>query len=142
MCRSVSEDKVFYERAFDAEVKGRLYARFHIDADGVPEFETDDDCRNYIVNLYLLSANATEIFDVTYEIDDTTDLVPIGHSTRRANDFCVSITSSRDVPIHVGVKIGNAVYKQRAWLSNMLENGYARKSNSAIRYAINLIKYS
>ncbi|MBY0458506.1 MAG: hypothetical protein K2V38_14295 [Gemmataceae bacterium] len=65
---------------------------------------------------------------------------PVGYSEDRANDFYEEIQSYGEVPIVIEVTIGGDVYRQRAYLSQMLENGYRDTTNRAIKDAVRRIK--
>ncbi len=128
-------DRIDYTPAFTEYVKGRLYARFQLDANGEPEFEPDGDdpdLRHYTIDLYLRSPRASEIDGVEYYMNDPTYWDPEGYSEDEANDFHEVIESYGDVPIDVTVRIIGREYKQRAWLAAMLVNGYLGEMGPAV----------
>lgn len=135
-----SQDRISYDPPFDQNVQGRAYARFRLGPDGQPEYEEDrDGLRHYPISVYLHSPRAREIDEVTYIMDDPSYYDPIGRSTDRANDFREEIWSYGDVPVVVKVRIADDKYEQRAWLSQMLDNGHQKDTNMAIRSAIQRI---
>ena len=134
-------DRVDYTPAFSRSVGGQLLARFRLDRDGDPECDVDDDgLRHYTIELFLTSPRADKIDEVKYVMDDPTYYDPVGYSDDSDNDFREVIQSYGEVPVVVKVKIGDRVYEQRAWLSNMLENGHAGNLTPAIAEAIRHIK--
>ncbi|MBN9119935.1 MAG: hypothetical protein J0I06_12365 [Planctomycetes bacterium] len=135
-------DRIDYTRPFAEQVEGTLYARFRLDADGVPIYEVWGGDRFYTIDVYLLSPKAAGIDEVTYFFDDSASPEPLGSSADRANDFRATIDSPGDARLRVEVRIGDSVYEQRAWLSQMLENGYAKGATPAVRSAILHIKVS
>jgi hypothetical protein len=137
----VTTDIITYTRPFAENVKGQLYARFRLDPEGIPEFQRDEDgLRHYTIDVYLHSPRANEIDEVKYIMDDPTYYDPVGYSTDKANDFREEIQSYGQVPVVVKVQIGNQVYEQRVWLSQMLENGHLKDTNPGIQSAIQRIK--
>ena len=133
-------DRIDYTRPFAENVKGLLYARFRLDADDTPIYEVSEGSRFYTIDVYLLSPQSSEIEEVTYFFDDKTSPDPLGNSTDRANDFQATIESPGDAMLRVEVRLGSSVYEQRAWLSQMLENGYAKGATPAVQSAILHIK--
>ena len=128
-------------RAFSDNVKGQLKARFRLDADGQPLYEDDDDgLRHYTIDLTLESPAAPDIDSVTYYMDDETYWDPVAVSNDRDNDFTEEISSYGDFEVEVTVQMRKHAYKQRAWLSSLLEAGHAGDTSPAIREAINRIK--
>jgi len=133
--------RIDYTRAFAKNVKGELGARFRLDPDGNPLYEDDDDgLRHYTIDLSLVSPMAQEIDSVTYFMDDETYWDPEAVSNDRDNDFTEEISSYGDFEVEVTVQIGKNAYKQRAWLSTLLEAGHKADSSPAIRNAINRLK--
>lgn len=138
-------DRIDYNRAFKENVEGRLEARFRLDPDGEPMYEPDDDDkrrRHYMIDVFLVTPRAKEIKAVTFYMDDPSFGDPKGYSDDADNQFREEIASYGDVEIDVTVKMREHGYKQRAWLSNMLENGHAEDMNRAIRAALERIKVS
>ena len=119
--------RIDYTRAFIAHVNGELKARFRLDARGRPIYEQDEDdpdLRHYTIELSLESPIAPEIDTVTYYLDDETYRDPVAVSNDRANEFTAEISSYGDFEVEVTVQIGKHAYKQRAWLSSLLEAGH------------------
>jgi hypothetical protein len=136
-------DRIAYTGPFKDSVQGRLKARFRLDADGKPMYEPHPDdprLRVYTIDVFLVTPRAKEIKGVRYYMDDPTYVEPEGYSDEAENEFREEITSYGDVEIVVTVEMPNHNYKQRAWLSNMLENGHADDMTPAIRTAIQRIK--
>lgn len=134
------QDAIDYDPPFATNVQGRLYARFRLGPDKVPEYESDPDgLRHYPIHVHLHSPRAADIREVQYIMDDPSYDDPKGRSTDRANDFREEVWSYGDVPVIIRVKIGENTYEQRAWLSQMLENGYPAGA-PAIQAAIQRIK--
>lgn len=132
-------DQIDYARPFAEDVKGKLYARFRLDAERIPMYAVSDGARYYTIDIYLHSPRADTIDGVTYLIDDPTTPESLGESDDRVNDFAAAIECPGDALLRVQVRIGGRVYEQRAWLSQMLENGYPRVATSyfdAVRSAI------
>lgn len=129
-----------YSPAFAKHVRGKLKARFQLDADGDPLYVEDDGLRHYQLELTLESPRAAEIDSVTYILDDPTYYDPVAQSDDSDNDFREEITSYGDFQVLVRVQIGGHEYEQRAWLSNMLEEGYADQTTPSVRNALNRIK--
>ncbi|MDY3561779.1 hypothetical protein R5W23_003207 [Gemmata sp. JC673] len=124
-------DRIDYTPPFVENVQGTLYARFCLDPDGVPVYEDTPLGRVYTLTVYLLSPRRDEIEEVTYRATKSTD---------RDNDFAAVIECDGDEPLPVNVRIGGRVYKQRAWLSQMLENGYSKDAPPAIQSAMLRVK--
>lgn len=138
-----ASDRIAYTGPFRQAVQGQLKAQFHLDADGKPIYELDDEeVRHYTMDVYLSTspAVAKQITRVKYFLDDPSFQSPTGSSDDAANEFRVEITSYGDVEIVVTVSLSGDNYQQRAWLSNMLENGHADNMTPAIRAAIQRIK--
>jgi hypothetical protein len=134
-------DPIPYTKAFREKVQGRLTARFRLTASGIPEFKEDPDgLRNYTLDVYLESPQADEIDGVEYAIIDPESPDPRGYSADADNNFPVWVETYGDIPVEVTADILGREYKQRAWLSNMLENGHAGETNPAILDAIRRIK--
>jgi hypothetical protein len=136
-------DRIDYTKPFKESVQGRLKARFRLDADREPMYEVDDDdprLRHYTIEVLLETPRAEEIKGVTYYLDDPSYVDPQGYSSDAANEFREEITSYGDVEIIVTVEMPKHKYQQRAWLSNMLENGHADDMTKAIRSALQRIK--
>jgi hypothetical protein len=136
-------DRIAYTKPFQDGVQGQLKARFRVDASGEPMYETDEGdsrLRHYYIELFLASPRAKEIKGVTYYMDDPTYVNPKGYSADADNEFREEITSYGDVEVVVTVEMPDHRYEQRAWLSNMLENGHAGDSDPAIREALRRIK--
>ena len=136
-------DRIAYTGPFREILQGRLKARFRLDADQNPEYEPypgDPSLRVYTIDVYLVTPLAPAIQGVTYYMNDESYLDPDGYSKDAANEFREEVTSYGDVEIVVTVEMAEHEYKQRAWLSNMLENGHADDMSPAIRAAIQRIK--
>jgi hypothetical protein len=134
-------DPIDYSRTFREHVQGRLYARFHTDPKGEPEYEEDEEgLRHYTIDVHLESPRADEIDSVSYFMDDETYVDPNGYSEDADNDFREVIESYGQVLIEVTVNLGGRDYKQRVWLSQMLQNGYGGETNAAILDAIERIR--
>jgi hypothetical protein len=134
-------DRIDYTRPFAENVQGTLYARFRLDADGIPMYQiVDGNTRLYTIDIFLLSPRSAQIEEVTYFFDDPTSPNPLGTSTNRDNDFLATIESSGDALLRVEVRVGSRIYEQRAWLSQMLENGYAKDVTPTVQSAILRIK--
>ncbi len=134
-------DPIPYTKAFREKVQGRLTARFRVDAAGAPEFEEDPDgLRHYTIDVYLESPLADDIDGVEYLLIDNTSVDPRGYSADADNNFHEVIETYGDIPVEVTADIDSREYKQRAWLSNMLENGHSGETNPAILDAIRRIK--
>ncbi len=132
-----------HTRAFANNVKGALEARFRLDAAGAPLFEPDDEdpeLRHYTIDLRLESPIAEDIESVTYFMEDETYADPLRVSDDRDNDFTEEISSYGDLEVEVTVQVGAHVYKQRAWLSNLLQAGHEGDASPAILDAIERIK--
>lgn len=136
-------DRIAYTRPFMDSVQGRLKARFRLDSDGTPMYEPHDDDRRlrvFTIELFLATPRAKEVKAVSYFMDDPSYVDPNGYSVDADNEFREEISSYGDVEIVVTVDMPPHKYEQRAWLSNMLENGHADDMNPAIRAAIQRIK--
>lgn len=138
-------DRIDYTRPFAENVRGTLYARFRRDADGIPMYEIAGSeygpARYYTIDVHLLSPHATDIDEVIYSIGDGKESsVVLGGTTDQANDFRVTIESPGDAMLRVQVRIGDKIYDQRAWLSQMLENGYDGNPPAEVKPAIMRIK--
>lgn len=137
-------DRIDYTRPFIENVRGTLYARFRLDADGIPMYENAGSesglARYYTIDVYLLSPRATEIDEVIYSIGDGTGSNVLGKTADQANDFRATIESPGDAMLRIQVRIGDKVYDQRAWLSQMLENGYDGNPPAEVKSAILRIK--
>jgi len=136
-------DRIAYSNPFRESVQGRLKARFRLDSDGTPMYEADDDdprLRHYTIDVYLATPRASEIKRVSYYLDDPSYVDPQGYSDDIDNEFREEIASYGDVEIVVTVEMPKHKYEQRAWLSNMLENGHANDMTKAVRSAIERIK--
>jgi hypothetical protein len=133
-------DRIDYTRPFTEHVRGTLYARFRLDADGAPMYEVWNGARLYTIDVYLHSPRPAEVEAVSYYFDDPTAPGALGDSTDRDNDFLVTIESPGDALLRVQVRVGGRMYEQRAWLSQMLENGYPKEAAPAIQSAILDIK--
>jgi hypothetical protein len=137
-------DRIAYTEPFKESVEGRLKARFRVDSDGTPMYESHDEdprLRVYTIDVFLATPRTKEIKGVKYYMDDDSYVDPEGYSDDASNEFREEITSYGDVEIVVTVEMSNhKKYEQRAWLSNMLENGHADDMTPAIRAAIQRIK--
>jgi hypothetical protein len=137
-------DGIVYTEPFKESVQGRLKAQFRLDSDGQPMYEPHDDdprLRVYTIDVVLASPRAKEIKGVGYYMDDPSYVDPAGYSDDADNEFREEITSYGDVEIVVTVDMSNQKkYVQRAWLSNMLENGHADDMTPQIRAAIQRIQ--
>jgi hypothetical protein len=136
-------DRIAYTTPFKQNVQGRLLARFCLDAEGEPQYETDDDdprLRHYTIEVFLETPRAKEIKGVSYFLDDPSYIDPEGYSDDKDNEFREEITSYGDVEIEVTVEMPPQKLRQRAWLSNMLENGHATDMRRAVRAALERIK--
>jgi hypothetical protein len=144
MISDQATDRIAYAKPFQENVQGRLKARFRVDSDGVPMYEPHDEdsrLRVYTIDVFLVTPRSQEIKGVKYYMDDESYLDPEGYSDDADNEFREEITSYGDVEIVVTVEMaGRKKYEQRAWLSNMLENGHADDMTPAIRAAIQRIK--
>jgi hypothetical protein len=136
-----SPTPIDYEPAFARNVRGQLYARFRLGPDGTPEYSEDPDgLRHYPIAVFLDSSRAADIDEVTYTLEAPLTFDPDGTSRDAANDFREEFWSYGDAPVLVRVKIGDQVYGQRAWLSNMLEHGHSANMSASIRSAIQRIR--
>lgn len=138
-------DQIAYTIPFKSEIQGHLNARFRLDADSKPIFERDEkDCRlrHYLMEIFLKTPKAKQIESVTYFLNDPSFLDGTLHSTNANNHFEEMIWSYGEVEVVVTVEMAGQSYEQRAWLSNMLENGHSNELNDEIRSAILRIKVS
>jgi hypothetical protein len=128
--------------AFTKNVGGQLKARFRVDADHAPIYwKGRDGLKNYQIYLSLEeSPRAAEIDSVKYFMDDPTFWDPLAVSEDGDNGFLEEISSYGDVEVEVTVQIKNKAYKQRAWLSNLLKDGYGQDASPEILEAIRNIK--
>ena len=137
-------DRIDYTKPFKENVQGRLKAQFRVDSDGTPMYQPHDEdprLRVYTIDVFLATPRTKEIKRVKYYMDDDSYVDPDGYSDDADNEFREEITSYGDVEIVVTVEMSNhKKYEQRAWLSNMLENGHADEMTPAIRAAIQRIK--
>lgn len=136
-------DRIAYTEPFQDRVRGRLKARFRLDAEGKPVNEPHSEDRRlrvYTIDVFLDTPRAREIQGVRYYMDHPSYEDPEGYSDDRDNQFREEITSYGDVEIIVTVELPDHKYEQRAWLSNMLENGHAADMTPAVRDAILRIK--
>lgn len=136
-------DRIEYTRAFADRIKGRLYARFVLDRGGEPVFDPDPEfpeTRHYLIDLYLYSPLAAEIDVVTYHLLVPGFPDPDISSEDEPNDFRAGIQTYGDMQLDVTVNVMSVLYKQRARLSAMLENGHAGELNPAVRDALARIK--
>ncbi len=136
-------DSIVYTDPFKENVQGRLMAQFRLDSVGKPKYERHPDDRRlrvYTIDVYLKTTRAQEIKAVHYYMDDPSYIDPEGYSDQADNEFREEITSYGDVEIVVTVEMSKHKYEQRAWLSNMLENGHADDTTLAIQNAIDRIK--
>jgi hypothetical protein len=143
MIRSSAPDRIDYTKPFVENVQGQLKARFQLDSEKEPMFETypdDPRLRVYTIDVFLESKQAKDIKGVTYYLDDPSYVDPQGYSNDADNQFREEIASYGDVEILVTVEIGSHRYEQRAWLSNMLENGHTDDMTPPIRAALQRIK--
>jgi hypothetical protein len=143
----MTSNRIVYTKPFREKVQGQLKARFRLDSDGKPMYEPDDeeeDLRHYTMDVSLETPRASEIKGVSYYMNDPSYVDPEGYSEDADNDFQEEIQSYGDVEILVTVEMtdqkSDHEYEQRAWLSNMLENGHADDMTPAIRAAIRRIK--
>jgi hypothetical protein len=135
-------DRIVYTTSFKEQVQGRLKARFHLDADGVPQYELDDDdrrLRHYLIDLFLESPRSKEIKRVRYLLDDPSFIDPKRSSRDADNQFRETISSYGNLEILVTVEMAAGKYEQPAWLSHMLENGHADDMTDAIDMALQRI---
>src|SRR5713101_8036400 len=117
-------DRIDYTKPFRENVQGQLKARFRLDSEGEPRYEPHPDDRRlrvYTIEVFLETQRAKEIKGVRYYLDDPSYVDPEGYSDDADNQFREEITSYGDVEIVVTVEMDGHEYKQRAWLSNMLE---------------------
>jgi hypothetical protein len=133
-------DRIDYTRPFAENVRGHLYARFRLDADGLPQSAIEDRLYVYTIDIYLHSTRAGEIDRVEYGFGGVAPADALGQSRDRDNDFRETIESFGDTSIAVRVHLGSRTYEQSAWLSQMLENGHAKDMTTAIKAAILRIK--
>ncbi len=136
-------DRIGYNKPFRENVQGRLMARFRLDADGKPIYEIHPDDRRlrvYTIELFLDTPQAQHIDGVDYFMDDPSFIDPEGSSKDRDNQFLEEITSYGDVEVVVTVHMGERAYEQRAWLSNMLENGHEDDMTLATKSALERIR--
>lgn len=141
-------DRIDYTRPFAENVQGTFYARFRLDADGAPMYEIagyqDGPARYYKIDVYLHSTKSDAITSVHYALDDGEAVKVLGRSEDRHNDFRATIESAGDVLLLIQVWMGPLgslrKYEQRAWLSQMLENGYDKEPSSEVTSAILRIK--
>ena len=135
-------DRIDYTRPFAENVQGTLYARFRLDADGDPIYETvDEGTRSYTIDIYLHSTQSNEISTVIYFLDGSEAGQSLGRSVDQNNDFPATIESAGDALLLVKVWMGLLrKYEQRAWLSQMLENGYGKDPPAEVKSAILRIK--
>ncbi len=90
--------------------------------------------------MFLETPRGREIRGVPYYLDDPSYVDPKGYSDDADNQFLEEITSYGNVEIVVTVEMDGHEYKQRAWLSHMLENGHADDMTAPIRAAVQRIK--
>lgn len=144
MSSDQATDRIVYTDPFKENVQGRLKARFRIDSDGMPMYDPHDEDRRlriYTIDVFLATPRTKEIRGVEYYMDDDSYVDPEGYSDDADNEFREEITSYGDVDIVVTVEMSNhKKYEQRAWLSNMLENGHADDMTLPIRAALQRIK--
>jgi hypothetical protein len=137
-------DRIDYTKPFRDNVEGQLKARFRLDAEGEPMYERHPDDRRlrvYTIDVFLETPRASAIKGVTYFMDDPSFVDPEGFSDDADNQFQEEITSYGDVEIVVTVEMADGhQYVQRAWLSNMLENGHADDMTPPVRAALERIK--
>lgn len=129
-------DRIDYARPFAQDVRGVLYARFRLDADGAPMYALVDRVRYYTIDICLHSPRAGEIDEVAYYLESAPAPAPLGESTDRVNDFPATIECPGDDLLRVQVRIGGRTYEQRAWVSQMLDNGYPAKPSAAVQEAL------
>ena len=134
--------RINYARPFTENVKGVLKARFRLDPAGNPVCELNDDGdKVFTIDLSLEAPTAKTIDSVSYFMDDPTySHDPEAVSIDRDNDFTEEIESYGNFEVVVTVQIGRHIYKQRAWLSNLLEAGHETDMTPAIRQAIEYIE--
>lgn len=131
---------IIYSQAFARNVKAELRARFRPDSQGIPLHVADEEgLLHYTIELSLYSPSAREIDSVIYRLDDTY-ADPIAASNDRDNDFTEVISSYGDFEIDFSVQMGRHEYKQRAWLSSLLEEGHEGEDSPSIRDAIKYIQ--
>lgn len=136
-------DRIDYTNPFRENVQGQLKAKFRLDSEEKPIYEPSDcdsDLRVYTIDVFLVTPRAKEIQGVSYFMDDDSYVDPYGYSDNATNEFREEIKSYGDVEIVVTVEMDGRKYEQRAWLSNMLENGHADNMNPAIRAALQRMK--
>jgi len=136
-------DSIVYTKPFRESVQGRLKAEFRLDSDKTPMYEPhneDPRLRVYTIDVFLATPLKKEIKGVKYYLDDPSYVDPEGYSYDADNEFRQEIASYGDVEIIVTVEMSDHKYEQRAWLSNMLENGHADDMTPAIRAAIQRIR--
>ncbi len=143
MAAKHAADRILYTKPFRENVQGQLKACFRLDAERNPLYESHPDDRRlrvYTIDVFLETPRAREIKGVTYYMDDPSFTDPEGYSDDADNQFREEITSYGDVEIVVTVEMGRQEYQQRAWLSNMLENGHADDMTTAVRAALERIR--
>jgi hypothetical protein len=142
MPTTLTKDGIDYDPNFTENVQGQLIARFRTDSDGVPLFEEDEDgTKHYVIDISLRSPKKSSIDKVVYLMEDPSFADdPKAVSKNRAMDFKQGVSSYGDVPVLVSVEMDGEVYEQRAWLSNMLTNGYAGQPEPAVQSAIKRLK--
>ena len=132
---------ITYTRPFRDNVKGIIRARFRPDRNGNPLYELDEDDRKvFTIELSLDAPTAQTIDSVAYYMDDPTfSEDPEAVSIDRDNAFAEEITSYGDLEIVVTVQIGTHAFKQRVWLSSLLEVGHQEDMRPSVRQAIDEI---
>jgi hypothetical protein len=143
MAAKHAADRIDYTKPFREHVQGQLKARFRLDSEGEPMYEPHPDDRRlrvYTLDVFLDTPRASEIQGVSYYLDDPSFVDPEGYSDDADNQFREEITSYGDVEIVVTVEMDGHNYVQRAWLSNMLENGHADDMTPPVRAALQHIK--
>ena len=136
-------DRIDYNQPFRENVQGQLKATFRLGADFAPVSEPHPDDRRllvYTIDAFLDSPRASQIDRVEYFLDDPSYEDPKGYSNDRSNQFRKEITSYGDVEVLVTVYLDGLNYQQRAWLSNMLENGHADDMTAPIWAALERIR--
>lgn len=143
-------DRIDYTRPFTENVQGTLYARFRLDPGGAPMYELDGRVHIYAIDVYLHTPKAAEIGAVDYYLGEVSDQTHLGRSIDRHNDFPLAIESGGDAVLVVQVSFGHPfvvspvgfgrVYEQRAWLSQMLDNGYGSDPPPEVRSALIRVK--
>jgi transcription initiation factor IIF auxiliary subunit len=127
-----------YNPIFKGKVKAKVRAELVLDKNNKPVFVPVGSLRHYKVKLHLDTKNP-EVERVVYRLDPTY-FDPVREASDPENGFEIETTTYGDYPFVVDVQLGDETIRQELYLSDLLEEAYAKVKSSEIKRALKEIE--